>query len=215
MKRKFIYLVSLIFGALLGVWLSGSVTSPIIRVAGEISTDTVQILESIKNNTLTQSTIIKSPTGSFIEVPGTWAANILILILPCLFLWAALSSQKETQNSKSIQRTKTIATIIFAALLSIFSALLSEYVRFINYLALNQDSIFHKSTGALDIFGIIVTGETLLGGLFIFIASGILPAVATLNNQTQRSQKISAAWWVFTILLIAYGLMANVSIPKT
>lgn len=215
MKKKLIYLVSVIFGAFLGVWLSGSVTSPITRVAGQISTDTIQIMESIRNNTLTQSTIIKYPNGSFVEVPGTWATSALILVLPCLFLWAAFTSQNETQSSKSFKRTTTIATIIFAVLLSITSALLSEYVRYINYLALNQNPMLRKSTGALEIFKTIVTSEVLLGGLFIFIASGILPALAMINNPTKRSQKISAAWWVFTILLIAYGLMANVSIPKT
>jgi|GEM_PF-4586507 len=215
MKKKLIYLVSLVFGALLGVWLSGSVTSPITRVDGQISTDTIQIMELIRNNTLTQSTIIKSPNGSFVEVPGTWATSVLILALPCLFLWAAFISQNETKSSKILKRTTSIATIIFAVLLSITSVLLSEYVRFINYLALNQNPILSKSTGALEIFNIVITGEVLLGGLFIFIASGILPALAMLNNQTQRSQKISAAWWILTILLIAYGLMANVSIPKT
>ena len=215
MKKKILYIASLFFGALLGVWLSGSITSPITRVAGEISTDTVLILESIRNNTLTQSTIIKLPNGSFIETPGTWAGNALILILPCLFLWAALISQKEIQSSKNLKHTTTVATIIFAALLSTASVLLSEYVRLINYLALTPNSILHKSAGILDLADIIVTGEVLLGGLFIFIASGILPVLATLNNKTQRSQNISTAWWVFTILLIAYGLMANVSIPQT
>jgi hypothetical protein len=215
MKKKLIYLASVIFGAFLGVWLSGSVTSPITRVAGQISTDTIQIMESIRNNTLTQSTIIKSPIGSFVEVSGTWATSALILVLPCLFLWAAFTSQNETQSSKSLKRTTTIATTIFAALLSITFALLSEYVRFVNYLALNQNSTLRKSTGFLEVFKTIATSEALLGGLFIFIASGILPALTMLNNQTQRSQKISSAWWIFTILLIAYGLMANVSILKT
>lgn len=67
----------------------------------------------------------------------------------------------------------------------------------------------YKSTGVLDLANIFVTSEALFGGLFLFVASGILPALATFNNRTQKSQTISAVWWLLTILLITYGLFTN------
>lgn len=212
MKKKLLYVASLIFGALLGVWLSASITSPIIRADGEITSDVVRMQESIRNGTLTQSTIIKFPNGNYIETSGTWAASALIFILPCLFFGAALFSQRETPNSENPKRTITITTTLVAASLSISVVLLSEYISLISHLTQNKSTINHKSTGMLDLANIFVTGEALLGGLLLFLASGILPALATFSNSTQRSQKISAAWWLLTILLITYGLFTNASL---
>lgn len=134
MKKKILYVASLIFGALLGVWLSASITSPIIRAEGELTRDAVKILESTRNGTLTQSTIIKFPNGNYIETSGTWAASALIFIMPCLFFGAALISQRETQNFKKPKRAITIAIALLAASLSIIAALLSEYISLISYL---------------------------------------------------------------------------------
>lgn len=218
MKKISLYAASLIFGALLGIWLSGAATHSIIRANGQVTDDVVIIQESIRNGTLTQSTIISLPTGSYIEISGTWAASILIFILPILFLWAALTTQKETDNPTNINRTITTITILLAAFLSITAVFLSEYIRLINYASQNNSLLSYKSTDILDLARFIVTTETLLGGLFIFVASGTLPALTTLNNQTKNSQTTSATWWILTILLITYGLIANVSptsLPQT
>ena len=215
MKKKILCVASLIFGALLGIWLSGAITNPITRANGQITEDIIEIHKSITNNTLTQSTIISFPNGKHIEVSGTWATNILIFILPCLFLWAALASQKTTQNLEKPKRTTTAVIVFFAASLSIMAVLLSEYKRLIHYLAQSKNTAEHEPSGIFELANIFVTSEALFGGLFLFLVSGILPILAACNNRTQRSQNISAAWWLLTVLLITYGLFTSTSIPST
>jgi len=214
MKKKLLCVASLIFGALLGIWLSGATTNSIIRANGQITEDVVKIQESVTSGTLTQSTIINFPNGKHIEVPGTWATNIAALALPCLFFLVALASQKAIPNSGKPKRTTTIAIIFFAASLSIMAVLFSEYKRLINYLAQSKNIGKHEPSGVLDLADIFVNSEALFGGLFLFVVSGILPVLSACNNRTQRSQNISAAWWLFTILLIAYGLVTHASLPS-